>query len=260
MKRLKALFFVQLALLVMLTPTLSHASDLAKEKRWAEQIEDSLFDGEPLYLKQGGSEFLSIYTPAESAKPLAVIVLHGLGAHPDWPQVIQPLRTELAAQGWSTLSLQLPVLPNDASFTDYQPILKDAAPRIAAGIGFLKDKGYKKVALVAHSLGTDMTGAFLTSASAKGFKDEIAGYVAIGAGGGAAQYLGTLTIPVLDLYGEDDLPQVLKAADAKRKSAAGNTRYRQEAIEGADHFFDGKEQALVSTVANWLRQLDKPAP
>ena len=93
-------------------------SDVAKEQRWADQIVDQLIDGEEVWLKVGKHKFLGIYTPAEASAPLGTVVLvHGTGAHPDWPQVIQPLRSGLAESGWQSLSIQMPLL-NGTSHTD----------------------------------------------------------------------------------------------------------------------------------------------
>jgi alpha/beta superfamily hydrolase len=67
--------------------------------------------------------------------------------------------------------------------------------------------------------------------------------------------LEKLRIPVLDLYGSRDLESVTGSAK-KRLSAAnkgGNEKYRQLAVEGADHFFVGLEQDLTRRVYGWLK-------
>lgn len=38
----------------------------------------------------------------------AVLLLHGVEQHPDWPRVIKPLRTVLPDDGWYTLAIMLP--------------------------------------------------------------------------------------------------------------------------------------------------------
>ena len=70
----------------------------------------------------------------------------------------------------------------------------------------------------------------------------------------SAQSLKKITIPVLDLYGDDDLPGVLETADARKTAAVHNARYSQQVIHGANHFFDGMEDELISAVADWARQ------
>ena len=81
------------------------ASDLEKEKRWAAQIEDSLMTGESVELRAGDTPFLGLFTEASHGSgSRAALVVHGMGAHPDWPDVIYPLRSELPEYGWATLS------------------------------------------------------------------------------------------------------------------------------------------------------------
>lgn len=59
-------------------------------------------------------------------------------------------------------------------------------------------------------------------------------------------------LPVLDLYGDNDLPPVLTNAAARQKSltVAGS---KQLKIERADHFFNGREGEMVSAVADFLK-------
>jgi pimeloyl-ACP methyl ester carboxylesterase len=239
----------------------AHASDLDKEKRWADQIVDSLIDGEAEYLKGGDVEFLAIYTEAEEPTGRAALVLHGIGVHPNWSQVIYPLRTGLPALGWSTLSLQMPVLPNEAAHGDYAPLFEEVAPRIEAGIAFLKDKGAKEIVIVAHSLGADMASYFLA-----GEPDGIAGFVGIGMSAGTkdprmdnAVSLAKVRVPVLDIYGQNDLDDVLATGDARAKAAEQNQGYAQVQIPEADHFFDGHDQDLLKVVSDWLKET-VPAP
>ena len=71
-------------------------SDVAKEKRWAEQVIDGLLDGDELWLNDGsGHEFLGILTEGDTDSGRAVILVHGIGVHPNWPDVIYPLREVL---------------------------------------------------------------------------------------------------------------------------------------------------------------------
>ena len=99
------------------------AQDLERERRLEAEIIDSILDGEPVHLDADGHSFLGIHTEAYGGGPRrAVIVLHGRGFHPDWPEVAAPLRIELPEHGWETLSLQMPVLGKSARYYDYVPI------------------------------------------------------------------------------------------------------------------------------------------
>lgn len=223
------------------------ASDIAKEKRWAAQIEDSLLDGDAVYLNDGSNDFLAIDTRAEDNSSSAVILLHGIGAHPDWPQLISPLRVSLPEQGWTTLSLQLPILPNEAQGEAYLPLMDEVAPRIEAGMAYLTQAGFKEIHVVAHSMGTAMAGYYLSTSNRR-----IKSYVAIGMGEINLQYLSAMSLPVYDIYGEDDLPGVKASAAERRLASKNNVHYEQKRVAGADHFFEDKDSTLLTLVTEWL--------
>ncbi len=235
------------------------ASDSAKEQRWAAQLEDQLLEGKALRLNDGQRDFLALYTPAlGKTRRGGVILLHGLGAHPDWPEVIAPLRAGLPEAGWATLSIQLPVRPNEAEFSDYPPLFPEANARISAAVRHLQQQGLLNIALVGHSLGAAM-GAYFLAQQSPG-SEAIRAFVGIGmnqAPGTVAHTpdsLARIKIPVLDIYGELDLRGVLASARARAMSQADNPAYRQVRIPGADHFFQGLDATLVKRVASWLKR------
>lgn len=257
------LFKLRLALtfilLLFAAPDLP-ASDFAKEKRWADQIVDMLIDGEAVWLESGGHRFLAIYTEANTPRPKrGVILMHGIGVHPNWNQVIYPLRTGLAERGMSTLSLQMPILRNEAEAIEYAPLMAEAGPRVEAGIRFLKVKGVTEIVIAGHSLGATMGAHYLAGGAA-----DVRAFVAVGMAArpneprmDTTYFLRRIQVPVLDLYGSDDLPQVLRGVEPRAAAAraAGNTAYRQMRVEGANHFFEGKNDVLLKTVSDWLAGL-----
>ena len=238
---------------------ISNASDTAKEKRWAEQISDSIMVGDAEWLKVGKSKVFSIYTESTTENTIGgAIVLHGSGVHPNWDQVVRPLRSQLPEHGWSTLSVQLPVLNNKAEYKDYIPLFKDVAPRINAGIRFFKSKGIRNIVIVAHSLGSSMAAHYM----AKKPDSAIQAFVAVGVSGnmhkkdkvGYLTSLKTIKVPVLDIFGSNDLSSVLESEKLKAQTArkSGNKKYTQIKITGANHFFDSKDEVLVKRVRGWL--------
>jgi pimeloyl-ACP methyl ester carboxylesterase len=247
-----------LLLLAFVFSSTIYASDLAKEKRWADQVVDAILDGDAVWLNDGTSEFLGIYTEAAEDKGRSVIVMHGTGIHPDWQQVIQPLRVGLTEHGWNTLSIQMPILPNEAEYREYAPLYDEVAPRINAAIEYLKGNGSKQIVLVGHSQGATMAAYYLSTS-----KQEVNGFGAIGIGAfsddprmDGVKSLQSINVPVLDLYGDDDLEPIMKSVDARAAAAkkAGNSNYTQVELAGSNHFFDGKEDELVETVASWLEK------
>ena len=237
----------------------SHASDLAKEKRWVEQVVDSIMDGDAEMLNDGNSEFLSIYTAAAEDKGRAAIVMHGTGIHPDWQQVIQPLRVGLTEHDWHTLAIQMPILHNEAEYIEYAPLYDEVAPRIEAAVKFLEDNGINNIVLIGHSQGASMTAYALSKSSF-----NVTGFVAIGMGAYAndermnsIKALEKISIPVLDIFGSEDLEAVLSSINerAAAEKKAGNANYTQIKIAGAEHMFDGKEDELIKAIAGWLDKL-----
>ena len=248
-----------LFLSLFLSSHTAHAvkSDIAKEQRWADQVTDSLMDGDAVMLKAGEHSFLGLYTEAEDTSSRAVIIAHGTGAHPDWPQVVYPLRSQLTEQGWHTLSIQMPVLDNDADYKEYAPLYDEIAPRMNAAVEYLLKQGVKTIVSVGHSQGSAMSAYYLSSQP-----EKIRGFVAIGMPVfdhdprmNSLISLSKIQLPVLDLYGTEDHEGIRNSADKRAKAAAkaGNKQYQQKIITG-DHFFDGHEDGLIQAVSEWLKR------
>lgn len=237
------------------------ASDIAREQRMASEIVDSILDGDAVYLKSGNHEFLNIYTETDAESPAgAVIILHGRGYHPNWEEVVRPLRVGLLDTGWNTLSMQMPVLEKTAKFYDYVPVLDESFPRIEAGIDYLKQQGNSKIILIAHSCSVHMVMAWVDAGH---FKD-IDAYVGIGMG--ATDYkqpmakpfpLDKIKVPVFDIYGDEEYPAVLRGAVDRKKliEQAGNKKSKQQSIPHANHYFTDQGEALLEAVSNWLGSL-----
>ncbi len=220
-------------------------ADYAREKKWADEVVPGLVVGDPVYLQtpRGHHKFLTLFTPVAGTDQAAIVV-HGLGIHPDWG-MIGTLRTELADRGFTTLSIQMPILAADATGEQYPPTFPEAAERIGEAVAFLKAKGYAKIAIVSHSMGARMSLVYLSGKPDPAVKTWASLGISVG------DYQG-VKLPVLDLYGDNDLPPVLTNAAARQKSltVAGS---KQVKIERADHFFNGREGEMVSAVADFLK-------
>jgi hypothetical protein len=253
-----AAFLVIIALMVL--PAVHAAQpDYEREARLAEQIVDMILDGDAVWLEADQREFLSIYTEADDSRA-AVLLVHGRGFHPDWADAINPLRVGLVDSGYSTLSLQMPVLEKEAKYYDYVPIFGFAHARIEAGLRYLRDHGHRRVILLAHSCGVHMVMDWIGDNG----DDGIDGFVGLGMG--ATDYgqpmrkpfpLAQMQVAVLDLYGSDEFPAVLRAAPERKAmlEAGGHAQSRQLVLPQADHYFTDQGDALVEVVAGWLDQL-----
>lgn len=249
-----------LVLMLVLPRAEAAQPDYAREARLANQIVDMILDGDPVWLEANQREFLGIYTPAETDDS-AVMILHGRGFHPDWGDAIKPLRVGLVEHGYSTLSLQMPVLAKDATYYDYVPIFEFAHARIEAGLKHLRDLGHRRVILLAHSCGVHMAMDWI----ARRGDDGIDAF--IGLGMGATDYgqpmrqpfpLARMQVAVLDLYGAEEFPAVIRGA-AQREAMmqdAGHPQSRQRVLANANHYFTDRGDALVDAVADWLANLE----
>jgi pimeloyl-ACP methyl ester carboxylesterase len=250
----------------LVTPLAASESDTAKEHRWAEQVVDGLLDGDALWLDDGsGHEFLGILTEGNSASGPAVLLMHGLGVHPNWPDVIYPLRSGLLAQGITTLSIQMPILANGVEEREYLRLLPEVAGRINAALDMLADAGYPHVVLVGHSMGGSMMMHYLSGKPSSAVTAAVA--IGIGAGVGAREVgaenidaLKKVRVPMLDLYGSEDLDTVLSSVADRAAAGKGGSapEYRQIRVDGANHFFRGQEAALVQNVLAWLDAQSRP--
>jgi pimeloyl-ACP methyl ester carboxylesterase len=224
----------------------SVSPDYAREERWAREIEPSVVVGEPVYLATPSRpRVLALYTEAANAKG-GVIVVHGLGVHPDWG-LIGGLRTRLADAGFSTLSVQMPVLAVDALREDYNAIMPQAAERIAVAIAWLKRRGAERIAIVAHSLGAAMSNAYLASAGA----EKIDAWVVIGMGVG---FDAAPRQPVLDVEAQFDFPPVRESAPLRAGKLPRDSCSRHVVIAGTDHTMENREKELVAAIVAFLDQ------
>ncbi|MBX2878517.1 MAG: alpha/beta hydrolase family protein [Granulosicoccus sp.] len=243
-----------LTLFTLLAGTLVHATDVDREKRWIEQTANMIFDGDVQYLDTGSHEFYAIYTESNSASTRGMIVLHGTGFHPNYEQVVRPVRVGMIDHGWNTLSIQLPILEKSAEYEDYVSLYPEVPPRLDAAVKFLKDSGNEKIVIVAHSQGATMAAYYLGNQV-----HSIDAFVAIGMSAqhtqldvNSAESLKKIDIPVLDIFGSKDFPVVLATNTRRSESAAHNRDYVQVEIEGAYHFFDLFEDELLAAIHDWL--------
>ncbi|MEA3154582.1 MAG: hypothetical protein QOK44_2171, partial [Betaproteobacteria bacterium] len=230
-----ASFVLKLLIVLALAPAIAFAqADYTREQRWADEIVPAILVGDAVQLElPSGRKFLGIYAAGRPAAP-GVIVVHGLGVHPDW-SLINALRSQLADQGYATLSIQMPVLASDAKAEQYAPLYPEAAERLAAAARFLRAKGHSKVAIVSHSLGSRMANHFLEQTA----EPAVDAWVSIGLSGLYTD-AERLKLPVLDIYGERDFVSVRDNAAARADRLRRVRGSAQIEVPGADHFFAGQ--------------------
>ena len=234
----------------LLSVPLARGQDYAREKRWANEVVPNVVVGDAVWLKEPeGREFLGLYAPVAGAKT-AVLLVHGIGVHPNHG-IIGELRVALSDMGYATLSIQMPVAAAGAKASDYYPkLFPDAIERIGVAAAWLAAKGFAHPVLLSHSMGSWMSESYFAAT----LKAPFAAWVCLGRGGPFGD-LANVHVPILDVYGANDLPQVLRWAGERDHVLRKHPGSRQIVISAADHFYRGREQALEDQIERFLAGL-----
>jgi len=225
------------------------SQDYDREKRWADDILPTLMLGDAVWLQQkNGHKFLSLFIDKKENSKGAVIIAHGRGWSPDF-ELYGTLRTRLAEEGYTTLSIQLPVLPSTAILGLYVPLYPDARERFQLAVDFLKSKGHRNIAIVSHSLGATMANQYLIRTE----DTSVKAWVFIGILQGLEE-MYRVKIPVLDVYGGSDWTVITQTAPERAALLKGHPGSAQVMVPEAMHFFERREEELIKVVAGFLYQ------
>jgi alpha-beta hydrolase superfamily lysophospholipase len=227
------------------TATAAVVADTARETRWADEVVPQLVVGDAVWLATARHpRVLALYTKPQAATRNAVIVVHGLGVHPDW-NLIGVLRSELADRGFATLSVQMPVLAADARRDDYVDLFPDAGERLAAAVAWLHGHGYARIAIVSHSMGAAMVNAWLAEQD----ENVIDAWVQVGMFVPMARQPRH---PVLDVVAERDFPEVLSLARWRAARLPRDGCSATVTVTGTDHYFGDAASRLADMIAPFI--------
>jgi len=219
-------------------------ADYEREERWAQEVVPSIVVGDAVYLAiPSRPKVLAILTLPQGAPAGGVVIVHGLGVHPDWG-LIGGLRTGLADAGYMTLAVQMPVLASGATRDDYKVTMPEAAERIAAAVDYLRRRGSAKIAIVSHSLGASMANQYLA-------RSVVDAWAPIGMFG---PFAAPPKEPVLDIVAETEIDPVRETAPARASTLPKDACSRQVTIAGADHYFERRQKELVAAIAAFLER------
>ena len=255
--------FEKLCLLCLVLNLIPLSVRAVSYSEYEHQISAALAQRQPaqeiVWLKAAGRDFLSLYRePAADTVRGAAIIVHGMGGHADWPEVIAPLRTRLPESGWATLSLQMPLLPPGAPLADYGKTAQDSGYRISAAIQYLEQHGYINIISIGYGFG----GALIADYLAANPGNHMTAFVGISVQSHdflnprlkLRNDLAAINIPVLDVYAGGDRGKVLRQADDRRLAGSknGKNSYEQIMIGDADRFYTGKEDVMITRICGWL--------
>ena len=147
-----------------------------------------------------------------------------------------PSFTELAASG-GTDGYWVRTLPTDR-------------PQAVVMANIAREKGYKNIAIVSHSLGATMANQYLIKTDDKTVK----AWVFIGIINGLEEMF-RIKIPVLDVFGSKDWEITQVGAYERKKQIMKIKGSDQVVVPDALHFFEGREEDLTKIVVNFLDQV-----
>ncbi len=232
------------------------ASDENREAEFADGIAKTLAIGKSVSLDVEGKKFLGLYTQTEKVTNKGtVILLHDLGGHPNQPSLIYGLRIFLPEHDWATLALQMPLREAGVGIDDYYGLFPEALARIKAGINYAKTNGAENIVVVGYGLGALMA-VYAQSEQVSDIKALVAISLSVPSTENKAartlDFINKIKIPMLDIYGALDLPDVTESARNRRLSAKENTAYRQIKIDDEASTYLHDEGLLVKRIYSWL--------
>lgn len=245
------LSFIWLALLFSILMRISSSAfaqtDSAREARWRAEVEPGLVVGDAYTLTTStGQPFFSVFTEGKQ-KQVAFVLAHGVGVHPDFG-LIGRLRVLLADAGYATLSIQMPVRPKETTdATEYASTFPDATARLTSAHAWLRERGYARVILASHSMGAWMANVYFQQTPDAPY----AAWIAMGVTGRILP-LKSNSLPVLDLYGQNDLASNLSSAWLRRAHLMLLPQSQQIMIANADHHYTGVEAEATRAIVEFV--------
>ncbi|MCW8887120.1 MAG: alpha/beta hydrolase family protein [Motiliproteus sp.] len=177
-------------------------------------------DTEVLWLETQKESFLGLQQQAISGEALGgVLILHHDRTSPDWPELVQGLRSGLPRQGWHSLAIAVPNLPQAtipkrvddtasaaAASTpeiDLKPVTDQLIERIESGLNQLQSLGAKRFVLMGIGTGGYWAAKYAESAGTQRPLHLTlinAQQPSIDPKADLAALAATLKIPTLDLF------------------------------------------------------------
>jgi len=223
-----------------------------------------------------------------------VIFLHGRGNTPN-SKVVRQLRGSLANAGFTTLSIENPVPldttqpggggPNGVAtdFEDYvadvngpNTVFPETFARVRESMALLAEQAINRIVVAGFSLGSRLATAHVARGQQAGDL-PIIGLIGLGMRANsidplnAATTLDEVFVPVLDIFGDGDIPAVVTALDRLNAYGGQSTDYTQVILDCDDsltvqecHQFNNglkgaDDRPLETAVRNWITDI-APVP
>lgn len=243
--------------------------DYEREAAVASEIATRTIPNEAVWLNAGGRRFLGLYREPSKSIRGAVLIVPEPGLHPNWPNLIRPLRIRLAEMGWATLGIQLPLLESGASLDEYDELEAEGFARVSAAAGYLSEKKLPGLAIAGHGRGCAALSRYLAEEKNLAFNAAI--LLSCSAPTNEAAYsawlanLSRVAIPLFESYVK---PQAANEKSDSGYASVGQKRtpkYRGLVFQVDDRWLRSNFEMLLSGLNGWLsatmpKPIDSSAP
>jgi hypothetical protein len=259
-----ALLLTLSATLAPLTALAQH-SDYAREKRFAQEVSAQLIVGDMVQIAHPPASsskdlpaFMAIHAKGQAKRP-AIVLAHGVGTHPD-DGLTGQLRQRLNDLGYTTLAIQMPIAAKEAQLDDYFPKqFPEAGARLQSAALWLRQQGHTRIVLASHTMGAWMANVYFDE-WLKSTQDAKAApyqaWVCISLTGNYSWAMRNYPFPILDLYGEQDIP--VSVSSAWRRAGLIKLAFDGSAqikIAGADAQWRGKDGAAAQAIDAFIQRV-----
>lgn len=243
-----------LLLWVFAVPSL--AGDLQTERRIRDTLqEEASLQGELVSLQAGDTTFVAIHLPRRRGDARgAAMLLHGPWGHPDDPAIMRPLRLGLAEAGWDTLSVQMPRVYRHQDHAAWLAGSESLQARIGAASAWLKARGQLNQVVLTHGVAAVPALEIVAAGKAPDLQALVMISALIERDSPGMAALGKVSLPMLDVVAEHDLPGVRRNTGVRRAGAEADPEIRWTAreIAAATADFRGTADTLLAAVRAWL--------
>lgn len=221
-------------------------------------------------LDSESGSFLVLHRESETGDPQGcIILLHGDNEHPDWPQVISPIRKLLNENSWCTLSVEVPdIQQRDGLSNSAIPDVDDEKTlpnealvfeRIDRTIEFMRATGYGRAAYLGHGTGAAYALKYVVR---RGLGQTA--LIMIDTATPApisnfdmAQFVESIRMPSLDYYFDTSAEKVRFARErqsAANKRSSKDDLYVQIKAMPDRRFDPASDQRLAQRIRGFLKQ------
>ncbi len=237
-------------------PLWAVANDV-EEARLTAGLLEGTSTGRVMQLQRGGGSFLALL---EEARPVSrkglVILLPEAGLRAD-AGLVGRLRRILPEHGWSTLSLQLPVLEPEARPDEYWTLVPEAVERLKFAVAAMKGEGLRNIVLAGHGFGAVVALNYLGHDPDPAVRALVllSPWWPERRTARLRDRLAAVKVPVMDVHGETDAREIRHTARERHLILKGREGYRQWRISGVGHHYRGREAWLAKRIYGWLERV-----